>query len=393
MKRSIFWKNPGYKTRSRLSGEIECDYLIVGGGVTGVSLAYFLSKYGAKSVCLIEKETIGSGATGKSAGIITLKAELDLQDIINKFGHQRGLIFWHAAHRGMRIIKQIMRNEKLDCDYDVESTIYACSERYEKHPHVLNEYIVEKDIEKTTRFLVGKELQAEIRTPIFRYAILSKGHAISLNPLKFTQNLSLVAEKMGAILYERTPLLHVRKNYAITPKGKIKFKKIIMAMDTDLRSREIKRVETTIIVTERLSKKEMKQVGIATKKVVWDSKKIYNYLKITPDNRILMGYGDRPVSKHHKIEGPHIPHLKRIQEFLHKLLPNLHKRIEYAWSGTFGETHRKVPLIKVKSKKIIVGGAASQLFSIMAANYVAHKLLGRRSALDRFFRFKPYKFL
>jgi len=48
MKHEVFWKNPGYKVRPELKEDIECDYLIVGGGVTGVSLAYFLSKHKSK---------------------------------------------------------------------------------------------------------------------------------------------------------------------------------------------------------------------------------------------------------------------------------------------------------------------------------------------------------
>jgi len=46
MKHEVFWKNPGYVVRSKLKENIKCDYLIVGGGITGVSTAYFLLKRG-----------------------------------------------------------------------------------------------------------------------------------------------------------------------------------------------------------------------------------------------------------------------------------------------------------------------------------------------------------
>jgi len=41
---------------------------IIGGGVIGTSLAYFLSKYPEADVTVFEKNTIGSGTTAKSAG-------------------------------------------------------------------------------------------------------------------------------------------------------------------------------------------------------------------------------------------------------------------------------------------------------------------------------------
>lgn len=385
MKYEVFWKNAGYRPRKPLAKDIDCDYLIVGGGITGVSLAYFLSR-AKKNVVVIEKETVASGATGQAAGILTLKGELDLQTIITGFGKKKGMTFWRGNHQGLRLIREIIRKERIRCDYNPESTIYACTERYEKQPHVLNEYIVEKDIEKTTRLLVGKELARQVRTPLFRYAILSKGHALSVNPLQLTQNLSRVLDKKGVRVYEHTPLLRVKGRTAMTPQGNISFKKIILATDADTHNSKIMRVETTIIVTSPLSAKTLGDIGMRTKKVVWDAQKIYHYLKITRDRRILLGYGDRPVDRHHASRGPHAAHLARIKVFLSKLFPNLHNKIEYAWSATFGETARKIPVIETKGDQIVVAGAASQVVCVMAAKHVADRLMGRRSALESFFK-------
>jgi len=386
VKYKVFWKNPGYQPRKPLAGDIDCDYLIVGGGITGVSLAYFLSRAKSKRVVLIEKDTIASGATGQAAGILVLKGELDLQDIIKEFGRKKGLVFWQGNHQGLRLIREIIRKEKIKCDYESGSTIYACSEKYERQPHVLNEYIIEKDIEKTTRFLVGRDLKRQIETPVFRYAIFSKGHAISLNPLQLSQNLSKAVEKKGVLVYEHTPLVSLRGHAAITPQAKITFKKLILAIDADTRNSKIKRVESTIVVTKPLSGKELRNIRLNAKKVMWDAQEIYHYLKITRDKRILLGYGDHPVQRHHKPRGPHAAHLARIRMFLSRLFPNLHEKIEYAWSGTFGKTARRVPIIEKKGDRITVAGAASQVVCVMTAKHVADKLLHKYSPLEPFFK-------
>ena len=62
MKQRLFWKNPGYKKRPSLKKNIECDYLIVGGGITGVALAYFLGRRG-KDVVLIKRIAALKGFT------------------------------------------------------------------------------------------------------------------------------------------------------------------------------------------------------------------------------------------------------------------------------------------------------------------------------------------
>src|SRR5512136_2427388 len=45
---------------------------IIGGGIIGTSIAYFLSQYEGAEVTLFEKNTIGSGTTAKSAATFCL---------------------------------------------------------------------------------------------------------------------------------------------------------------------------------------------------------------------------------------------------------------------------------------------------------------------------------
>ena len=46
------------------------DVVVIGGGVIGASVAFHLSRLGAKKVLLLERETVGSGTTAQSSGIL-----------------------------------------------------------------------------------------------------------------------------------------------------------------------------------------------------------------------------------------------------------------------------------------------------------------------------------
>jgi len=50
------------------------DVVVVGGGIAGVSTAFFLGEAGVRSVVVLERGTIGGGATGRAAGVMTLQA-------------------------------------------------------------------------------------------------------------------------------------------------------------------------------------------------------------------------------------------------------------------------------------------------------------------------------
>ncbi|MBW2139400.1 MAG: FAD-binding oxidoreductase, partial [Deltaproteobacteria bacterium] len=59
----------------------KADVVIIGGGIIGVSTAYYLAKKGARNVILLERSMLGSGATGKCAGGIRTQfsTEINLQ--------------------------------------------------------------------------------------------------------------------------------------------------------------------------------------------------------------------------------------------------------------------------------------------------------------------------
>ena len=54
------------------------DYIIIGGGIIGLSVAYNLSKKGANNILLLEKDFVGEGSTGKCAGGIRLQFSTDI---------------------------------------------------------------------------------------------------------------------------------------------------------------------------------------------------------------------------------------------------------------------------------------------------------------------------
>jgi len=56
-------------TQGNESGVAHCRSK-VGGGCTGAGIAYSLKRWGMDKVALLEKRFVGSGATGRSAGVV-----------------------------------------------------------------------------------------------------------------------------------------------------------------------------------------------------------------------------------------------------------------------------------------------------------------------------------
>ncbi|QQG38909.1 MAG: FAD-binding oxidoreductase [Candidatus Woesearchaeota archaeon] len=319
MKREVFWKNPGYKVRKPLREDISCKYLIVGGGITGVSIAYFLAKRGEKDVVLIEKGFIGSGATGRAAGILTPDAEIDLKDSIKLYGNEKGLFYWYATLDGVHTIKSIVKKNKVRCDFENDPTIYG-EFNYKTFCNVIDEYKIQKKFHQKVKLLLKGDLEKEIHTKIFKDAILAHTGA-SINPLMFVQNLSKIAEKNGVKIFEMTSLKGINRNTAITSNGRIKFNKIILAIDSNINDKNVLATKSTIAITKKLNKKQLDEVGLKHRGILWDAKKQYDYLKLTNDDRLLVGFGEKVVYKKENKIKLHKPHLKEIKSFLKRLFP------------------------------------------------------------------------
>lgn len=57
-------------TRHSASGTTTTDVVIVGGGLEGCATAWALARRGVTDVVIVERDTVGSGGTGKSSGVV-----------------------------------------------------------------------------------------------------------------------------------------------------------------------------------------------------------------------------------------------------------------------------------------------------------------------------------
>lgn len=400
MKHEVFWKSPDYKLRPSLKNNIACDYLIVGGGITGISLAYFLSKHENKKTVLIEKNTLASGATGNSAGILTIRGEFDLHTALKYLGRKKALLYWRWIEDGLETIRNIVKKEKLSCEYEPNHTLFGSMLDGDKHDHhiILKEYAAEKLIDKQSKLLKEDSIKKYVNTSIFKYAVLCYHDGISVNPLKHAHGLARVAEKNGIKIHEQTPVLKIKNDIATTPHAKIKFNKIILATDTAYRKKSILKKKSTIVITKPLTREQLRKTGLDNKKFIWDESNEYHYLKVTKDRRLLIGFGDEIIHKHHKRHHHPHPlnknHLEEIKTFMHKLFPYLDVVPKYAWSASYGTTTKFgltpniFPVIEKKGNVIALAGSGSQVVCVASSKYIADKLCGKTSPLDSLFRLK-----
>src|SRR4051794_8814925 len=106
-----------------LDQDIEADAVIVGGGAAGLAAALALSEKKLK-VVLLEGNICGGSSTGKSAGFLTPDSELELAQLVRRFGPARARELWEAATHGVDFIVSTIKKFDLRCDLISQDSLF-----------------------------------------------------------------------------------------------------------------------------------------------------------------------------------------------------------------------------------------------------------------------------
>jgi len=67
---NLWWQDAAHQPGASLWGDQEADVVIIGGGFTGLSSAYFIKqRFPNRKIILLEKEFVGYGSSGRNTGI------------------------------------------------------------------------------------------------------------------------------------------------------------------------------------------------------------------------------------------------------------------------------------------------------------------------------------
>ncbi|MDF2613049.1 MAG: FAD-dependent oxidoreductase [Clostridia bacterium] len=223
--RSFWLAETTYPEYPVLSENLNVDVAIVGGGIAGITSAYWLSKEGLRTA-VIEADHILRGTTGHTTAKITSQHGLIYHKTKNGLGEELARQYAIANESAIRMIQKIVTENHIDCDYMPQSAyVYTLQDKY-----------VDKiyDEAKTAASLGIKATYAE-ETPLpFKVkAAVRFDNQAQFHPLKFLLALTKEMTNKGTLIFEQTRVVDIEENgsYILTTdKGnKITAKKVIIA--------------------------------------------------------------------------------------------------------------------------------------------------------------------
>jgi glycine/D-amino acid oxidase-like deaminating enzyme len=390
MQKSLYWKNPGYKKGPRLTGTCTARFLIVGSGISGLSLAYYLlrAKVRPEDIIIVEAETVGSGSTGHSAGMLVPESETEhnvsWSGFIKRFGVPLTKKYRTAHFDALHTVREMIRVGKIECEAELEDLLLLAGK--DSEGLVRDGLRARRKLGESPGELRGICLSKELVSP--RFTIAGKTEqGLSVNPLRFSQGLATYLRARGVRIYEQSRLLSASRGVAELRHGKIHFSSIIYARGMGESDQSLNRYVTTIAVTNRISKQALRKIKLDDRDMFVDEHTVgsYHYGKITKDGRLLLGYGDIATVQKVSRGALHIPHVRNVKRFLKRAFPKTSLSIEYAWSAGYAISKNDLPMARMKGSVAYINGAGIQLGSIVAAEYIAAKLIKKKHSLEKLF--------
>lgn len=197
---SIWTLNEKKRCINKLSSDIEVDTLIIGGGITGLSCAYFLRNL--DNICLVDANIIGHGVTMNSTAKINYFQQCIYTDIVKSSSYDNAVKYLNSQKDAVGLIKDIIEKENILCDFEkVPSYVFASSKEEVSH------------LEDEVKFLRDNHCEVIRKEPPINcdcYEGYYVNNTYIFNPIKYLNGLREILEKKVSI-YEESRVVEIEK--------------------------------------------------------------------------------------------------------------------------------------------------------------------------------------
>tara|TARA_B100001057_G_scaffold266758_2_gene266919 strand:+ start:1508 stop:2812 length:1305 start_codon:yes stop_codon:yes gene_type:complete len=345
-----------------LTSNINCEWLVIGAGYTGLSAARKLGQlHKNKKILLIDAQIAGEGASARNSGFLvdtTLNDGFSSNKEIENYKKKADIY-----KLGIEAVKKFIKEYQVDCDWN-ECGKYFASSKIEDEKILKNFSKTLSELGFENSFLGNSDLKKRLGTNFYNIALHTKG-GILLHPGKLVRAMvDTLPENVD--LFENSQLINwntyngkINCNFE---SGSINTKKIIFATNGFLKSNGIKKnynfpITLTASMTRPLSDKEFKSIGEPKEWGVLPIKPMGATIRMTKDKRILI----RNTAEFHNpftMSQKNLENRSIKQKFgIKKRFPQLPDDIiQSSWSGVVSRTRNSSQIFEKINENIYAAG-------------------------------------
>ncbi len=320
------------------SGEIKCEAVIIGGGLTGITTALLLSLRGM-DVILLEADRLGSGTTGNTTAKITVQHGL----CFSHLAREKALAYAKVNRAGLSKIESLVKEYNIDCDFcRLPSYVYTRNgsetDDIEKEAHAYQELGISGET------VSSAPLPFEIKS-----AVVMDDQA-QFHPLKYLYALADIIGENGGVIYEQSKVVDIEKgekNIVYTNNGNVTADIVILATNyppIDFPGLFFIKLhqERSYIISTDAKKTDVRGMYINAGNPVNSIRMHYG----KGENQLLLGgYGHKTAYENEKKSG-----YSNLEDFLHTDFKRADDKANHRWAAQDCVTLDGLPYIGTISK-------------------------------------------
>lgn len=372
----------------RLSGAIEAEVVVVGGGITGVSTALRLA-VGGRRVVLLEAGRIGSGNTGRSTGNLYGTVSSGLAPLREKWD---ATVVRDVVAMRLQAVDWIERTAarlKIDCAF-ARCPLFRSVAGADAQQALEREFEVAQEARLAPDWVDGIP---GLPLPL-RQTMRIEGQA-QFNPFAYVQGLGRELAQRGAIVHEDSAVLDIdaRRGLVRTAEGEVTAQNIVLATHTP-KGFNLVQAEMEVCREYGVAGRLGQNAGSGPSGICWiadRSRSIRSHRHNGRDHVIAVG--ERHVAGHYQSD---VDYAERLRETLRRNFDM--DGFSFAWSAQQFQPADGLPYIGVSGPGnlyIATGFAADGLtWGTVAAEIIGSLIAGRDSRVAELLsprRFTPVK--
>ncbi len=379
-----------------LRENVRADVCIIGGGIAGLTCAYFLACE-QKSVVLLDAGDLGGGETGHTTAHISNAIDGGGYHHIESVHGAEGARLVAASHTAaIRRIENAVAEEGITCDFErLDGYLFDSSKRASA-----SSFLLDKEYEAALRAGVPDlEKLKKVPLPFFETGpTIRFGSQAQFHPLKYLTGLSEKIRSLGERIFCRTRAVHVqggRDAHVITEDGhRVSCDSIVVAANTPFNNRVVIHMKqapyTTYAAAFRIPK------GSVPRALYWDdsgsSDEAYHYIRVHAGRRddlsdlLIVGGEDHKTGQANDAAKRYA----RLEIWARERFPMI-RSMQFRWSGQvlesndglayIGRNPNDAPNVFIATGDAGLGMTHSTIAGVMITDLV----MGRKSPWEKIY--------
>jgi gamma-glutamylputrescine oxidase len=348
-----FWARSLPPLNAPLTQDLDTDVVIIGGGFTGLSAAYYLKRnLPNHRVVILEARGCGNGASGRNGAMLLTMTE----DRYMQWSGDPGLDkrIYELTTDNITRLKNLSDKFRVDAELEQCGALQVCNTKeIAEHGRAFIEKA--RAAGMPFEYWDRDKISSAIGTSAYAGALFDPGSG-QLHPGKLVTLFKAAAESVGVEIFEMTPVVHIEEGSRVTlttATGTLRATTLVLATNAFTSKLGYLRNATSpvfdyVAMTAPLSETRLADLRWRQRIPFNDSRTEVFYLGLSKDNRIHIGGGPVDYVFNNGVKEPATAQRRfaGLQTELARIYPRLAEvKFENTWSGAVDMSLDQAPSV------------------------------------------------